>query len=277
MSTPDRYAVIGHPIAHSLSPRIHTLFARQTAQALSYEAFDVPPQQLSTQLKVFFASGGRGLNVTVPHKQAVVAFADELSERAQRAGAINTLALSTTGRLMGDNTDGVGLVRDLTTNLELTLAGRRLLLLGAGGAARGVLAPLLALGPAELVIANRDPERAQRLLSDCAASGPVRARAFPALSGAFDLIVNATAASLHGELPELPPGLIGPASVCYDLAYGPEPTAFMRWAHMHGAGAVHMGLGMLVEQAAESFYLWRAVRPQTAPVLAALRAERVAL
>lgn len=277
MNPPDRYAVVGHPIAHSLSPRIHALFAAQTGQALSYGALDVPPERLAEQVRSFFAQGGRGLNVTVPHKQAVLPLTGRLSERARRALAVNTLALDRDGQLFGDNTDGIGLVRDLTENLQLTLAARRVLLLGAGGAARGILAPLLALGPRELVIGNRDPARAVQLAHEFAAEGAVRASEFPNLTGRFDLILNATAASLQADTPALPPGVLDGATVCYDLAYASEPTAFMRWSRQRGAAATHMGLGMLVEQAAESFHLWRSVRPRTAPVLATLRAEGAAL
>ncbi|HEX4025549.1 MAG TPA: shikimate dehydrogenase [Steroidobacteraceae bacterium] len=282
MPAPERYAVIGHPIAHSLSPQIHTLFARQTRQNLSYVALDVPPERLAAQVQGFFAAGGRGLNVTVPHKQAVMALLDGLTERARRALAVNTIARHATAGLLGDNTDGVGLVRDLVHNLHLAVRSQRILLLGAGGAARGVLGPLLELGPRELVIANRSFERAAALAHEWAAAGPVRAAELgteaadggvagaAALAG-FDLILNATAASLQGEVPALPPQVVRSAAVCYDLAYGRRDTAFVRWARSLGAAQVHMGLGMLVEQAAESFQRWRGVRPDTAPVLAALR------
>ena len=271
----ERYAVIGHPVAHSLSPRIHALFARQTRQSLSYVALDVPPERLAAQVQEFFSGGGRGLNVTVPHKQAVMPLLDGLTQRAQRAAAVNTIARHAAAGLLGDNTDGVGLVRDLVHNLHLTLRARRILLVGAGGAARGVLEPLLELEPAELVIANRSLERAAALAHECTQRTgviPVRAVELGALATMeFDLIINATAASLHDEVPALPPDVVRSAKVCYDLAYGRHDTVFMRWARGHGAGAVHMGLGMLVEQAAESFQLWRGVRPDTAPVLAALR------
>jgi shikimate dehydrogenase len=271
----DRYAVIGHPVAHSLSPLIHALFAQQTGQSLEYTAIDIPPERLQHDVRGFFAQGGRGLNVTVPHKQAAMRLADELSARARRAGAINTLAAdAASGRLYGDTTDGVGLVIDLTSNLGISLAARRVLLLGAGGAARGVLGPLLAGAPAELVIANRSDERAVALACDWSAEGPVRGAslALPDEQVPFDLIIQATAAALTGEMPPLPERCVGATTVCYDMAYGRQESAFLRWARRAGAARCHMGLGMLVEQAAESFRLWRGLRPDTAPVLAQLRA-----
>jgi shikimate dehydrogenase len=275
MPAPDRYAVIGHPIAHSRSPQIHALFARQTHQHLVYDAIDVAPQELAPRLREFFAGGGRGLNVTVPHKEAVIACCSSLSARVRTAGAANTIVREPTGELRADNTDGAGLVRDLTHNLRIAVAARRVLLLGAGGAARGVLAPLLELKPRELVIANRNVERAQTLASAFAALGAVRASGFAQLDGMhFDLIVNATAASLQAEVPPLPPGVLGAGTVCYDLFYAGNATRFTHWALQHGAAQAHMGLGMLVEQAADSFYLWRGVRPDTAPVLAALAAQQ---
>jgi shikimate dehydrogenase len=272
--TPDRYALIGHPVAHSLSPQIHAAFARATDQALTYDTLDVTAEQLAASVQGFFRAGGRGLNVTVPHKQAAVTLSDALSERATIAGAVNTLRREPDGRLYGDNTDGVGLVRDLTANLHCALEGQRLLLLGAGGAARGVLAPLLALRPRVLVVANRTAARAQALADEFAAYGPVRGLGFEELDdGAFDLILNATAASLSGELPPVPPSALSAATLCYDLAYGRGPTPFVRWARSVGCQRAYSGLGMLVEQAAESFFLWRHVRPQTAAVLAALAGD----
>ncbi len=271
MPAPDRYAVIGHPIGHSRSPQIHALFARQTRQNIIYDAIDVAPQELAPRLRDFFASGGRGLNVTVPHKEAVIACCSSSSTRVQIAGAANTIVLGPAGELGADNTDGIGLVRDLTHNLGIAVDARRVLLLGAGGAARGVLGPLLALKPRELVIANRTVERALALASAFAALGAVRGSGFAQLDGSqFDLIVNATAASLQAQVPPLPPSVLGTGTACYDLFYAGNATRFTQWALDHGAAQAHMGLGMLVEQAAESFYLWRGVRPATAPVLAAL-------
>ena len=279
MPADERFAVIGHPIAHSLSPRIHALFATQTGRRLRYSAIDVPPDALAIQVQRFFDEGGRGLNVTVPHKQAVMALLADCSAAARRAGAANTLWRDAAGALLGDNTDGIGLVRDLRDNLGVAIHARRVLLLGAGGAARGILAPLLAQGPAELLIANRDGARAAALVAGL--DGPVRACALAELvdsapgagtgTGTYDLILNATAASLTTTLPSLSPSLIGAHSTCYDLAYAQQDTAFVTWARRAGAAAAYDGLGMLVEQAAESFWLWHGIRPQTAPVLAQLR------
>ena len=269
---PDRYAVIGHPIAHSLSPWIHAQFAQQTGQSLIYSAIDVPSAELALRVREFFARGGRGLNVTVPHKQAVLQLIDTLSERASLAGAVNTIVRETGQRLRGDNTDGVGFVRDLTLNLGLAVAGQRVLLLGAGGAARGLLGPLLALAPAELRIVNRSSERARELARAFASQGPVQGSGFEELDGFdYELIINATAASLSDELPALPAGALSPTTVCYDLAYGQAPTRFVQWARDRGARRTYMGEGMLVEQAAESYLLWHGMRPDTAPVLAQLR------
>lgn len=272
MSTPDRYAVIGHPIAHSLSPRIHALFAEQTHQQLLYGALDVPPERLRSSVLEFFASGGRGLNVTIPHKRAILTLIERLSARAEQAGAVNTIALEPGQRLYGDNTDGIGLVRDLTRNLRLSLQRRRILLLGAGGAARGVIGPLLSESPDELVIANRTFEHARELASSWSKSGSVRAVALENLDvSPFDLIISAMPPA--AATPLAPGGVrLAPALVCYDMVYGTTESGFLRWARQSGVARRHDGLGMLVEQAAESFRLWRDVQPDTAPVLAALRA-----
>ena len=279
MNSPDRYAVIGHPVSHSRSPFIHQRFAAQTGQSLEYTTIDATPEDFLATVRDFFSSGGKGLNVTVPHKEAALALVEELTPRAQRAGAINTLALrkassSVQPSLLGDNTDGAGLARDLLNNHRIMIAGRRVLLLGAGGAARGVLAPLLGLKPAELTIVNRNVLRAQELAERFRDLGHLRAVGYDALGNdAYDLVINATAASLAGELPALPPGVVNTRSICYDMAYGRDDTPFVRWAHQRGCARATMGLGMLVEQAAESFYLWRGIRPDTASVLAALTAE----
>jgi shikimate dehydrogenase len=270
LSVPDRYAVFGHPVGHSRSPWLHARFAELTGQSLTYEARDVPPGGFAAALAAFLAEGGQGLNITVPHKLAAFAAAEKLTPRARRAGAVNTLAVQPEG-LLGDNTDGAGLLRDLQHNLGLELAGKQLLLVGAGGAARGALAPLLAARPELLVIANRDARKAEALGADFAAEGPVRGVALAAAHGPFDIVINATSASLAGEVPALPKDAVGPGSFCYDMAYGAGPTAFMRWATTQGAGGAADGLGMLVEQAAESFALWRGVRPSTETVLAELR------
>jgi shikimate dehydrogenase len=271
----DRYAVFGHPISHSKSPRIHTLFAEQTGQSLVYTAEDVPPDSFATAVRNFFAESGKGLNCTVPLKELAYRSADQLSERARRSKAVNTLALQPDGTLFGDNTDGVGLVRDLTANLSLALAGRRILLLGAGGASRGILAPLLEQRPECLAIANRTAEKALQLAAEFADLGGVTGGGFADLAGSrFDLILNATAASLSGDLPDLPEGVLAPDGVCYDLAYGKEPTAFVRWGERQGASLSVDGIGMLVEQAAEAFCLWRGVHPDTRPVIEMLSIER---
>jgi shikimate dehydrogenase len=270
LAAPDRYAVFGHPVAHSRSPWIHERFARLTGQHLVYGSLDVPPEAFANALQEFLAGGGKGLNITLPHKLAAFAAADALTGRARRAGAVNTLANRTAG-LLGDNTDGAGLLRDLQENLGIAITGRRVLLVGAGGAARGALPALLDAGPEEVLVANRSADRARALAADFAAAGPVHGCALDAAAGPFDLIVNATSASLAGEVPALPAAVVGTATFCYDMAYGSGPTAFMRWAHANGAAGASDGVGMLVEQAAESFELWRGVRPPTEAVLAELR------
>jgi shikimate dehydrogenase len=270
LGAPDRYAVFGHPVAHSRSPWIHARFAALTAQAMSYEARDVPPGGFGAALAEFLAAGGRGLNITLPHKLAACAAAERLTSRARRAGAVNTLAVQP-GGLLGDNTDGAGLLRDLQDNLGIAVAARRVLLVGAGGAARGALPALLDALPREVLIANRSAGRAVALATDFAADGPVTGAGLEAAHGPFDLVINATSASLSDDVPALPDEVIGPATFCYDMAYGSAPTAFMRWASERGAAGVADGIGMLVEQAAESFALWRGVRPPTAQVLAELR------
>ncbi|WP_071871650.1 shikimate dehydrogenase [Atopomonas hussainii] len=270
----DQYGVFGNPIGHSKSPLIHRLFAEQTGQTMSYEALLAPLDGFADFARDFFARGGRGANVTVPFKEQAFALVDQLSERAERAGAVNTLCRHADGKLLGDNTDGAGLVRDLTVNAGWALAGQRILLLGAGGAVRGVLQPLLAHKPRELVIANRTLSKAETLAQHFADLGPVLASEFAWLQQPFDLIINGTSASLAGELPPLPAAVIKPGHTrCYDMMYSAEPTAFNRWASDLGAAACMDGLGMLVEQAAEAFLLWRGVRPDSAPVLAELRAQ----
>lgn len=269
----DRYAVFGHPISHSKSPLIHTLFAKQTGQKIAYTAQDVPPGCLEVAVRVFHAGGGRGLNLTLPLKELGYQLVQELTPRAHLAGSVNTIFWQDE-TLCGDNTDGVGLIRDLTANLGLTLTGKRILILGAGGAARGIVGPLLEQKPAFLVIANRTLARAQELGERFAALGKISVTSFADLAGQhFDLILNATSASLHGELPPLPEDLIAKGGCCYDLMYADRPTAFVRWGLEHGAIISADGLGMLVEQAAEAFYIWRGVRPETAPVIWQLRAD----
>lgn len=270
----DQYGVVGHPVSHSLSPFIHGMFARETGQELTYRLFDVRPGDLEKHVRDFFAQGGGGLNVTLPHKIAARELANELTTRAAHAAAVNTLARADDGSILGDNTDGAGLVHDLRDNLGIELAGRRLLIMGAGGATRGVLAPLLGLEPALVVIANRTPERAAALAAAFSDLGVTRGVGFQDVAEEpFDLVINATSASLSGDIPPLPPGAVDSSTVCYDLAYGKSATAFVAWARRRGCARALQGWGMLVEQAAESFELWRGVRPTTAPVLAALRAR----
>ena len=267
----DHYAVVGHPIAHSKSPRIHAEFARQTGQDMDYVALLAPLDGFAATVAEFRAGGGRGLNVTVPFKEAACRLATRLTARAEAAGAVNTLSFAADG-VLGDNTDGAGLVNDLVGNLGVVLGGRRILLMGAGGAARGVVQPLLAQAPARLVIANRTADKAVALAGHFAGgAAAVAGSGYAALAGqSFDLVVNATAASLAGELPPLPSGLFAPGALAYDMMYGAD-TPFLAFARAEGARTAD-GLGMLVEQAAEAFHLWRGVRPQTAPVIRLLRA-----
>ncbi len=265
----DAYAVFGNPIAHSKSPRIHAEFARQTGQDLRYTALLAPLEGFAETVLAFRAGGGRGANVTVPFKEAAWALCGRRSERAELAGAVNTLKFEGE-EIYGDNTDGAGLVRDLSANLGVPLAGRRILLLGAGGAARGVLGPLLEQGPRALCIVNRTADKATALAAAFAGQGVVAGGGYDAVQGAYDVVINATAASLAGDLPPLPEGVFAPGALAYDMMYGRD-TPFLAFALAQGARAAD-GLGMLVEQAAEAFFLWRGVRPLTAPVIALLRA-----
>lgn len=267
----DRYVVIGNPVAHSKSPEIHARFAQQTGADIRYERLEAPLDGFAQTVADFMDAGGRGANVTVPFKLEAYALATELSVRAQAAGAVNTLRF--TGDIIyGDNTDGVGLVTDILHNAGVTMHGKRLLLLGAGGAARGVLLPLLEQQPAELVLANRTLDKATLLVQEFSAPhGVLRASSYDALDGAFDVIINATSASLEHALPPIKGTAFAAGALAYDMVYGRDATPFMRFAAGHGA-AVRDGLGMLVEQAAESFFVWRGVRPDTGPVHAALRA-----
>lgn len=274
VKAPDRYAVFGHPIRHSKSPLIHSQFAEQTGQNILYSSQDVDLPQFEDEARTFFLNGGMGLNCTLPLKEAAFCLADACSARAGRARAVNTLVLRPDGTLFGDNTDGAGLLRDLTVNLGLKLAGTRVLILGAGGATRGIIAPLLETALERLVIANRTASRAVLLADEFAALGNVSGCGFADLADSrYELILNATAASLTGQLPPLSDDLLTPGGCCYDLAYAETPTAFVRWGQTHGASVSVDGLGMLVEQAAEAFLLWRGVRPETAPVIGMLRAD----
>lgn len=268
----DRYAVVGNPIAHSLSPRIHGEFAAQTGEDIRYDKLLAEKGAFAEFARDFFRSGGRGLNVTVPFKLDACTFADELSERARAAGAVNTLKKLADGRVLGDNTDGAGLVADIRDNLGWPIRGKKLLILGAGGAARGALLPLLGEAPASLHIANRTAARAEQLAAEFSGFGAVSGGGLDEFPGAFDLMISASAAGLSNEMPALSGSIVAAGCKAYDMIYGAEPTPFMRWAGDNGA-EVADGLGMLVGQAAESFYLWRGVRPDVAPVLKMLREE----
>lgn len=285
----DRYAVMGYPIAHSKSPLIHAAFARATGEAIHYDRILVEPGTFPQAVEAFFAQGGKGLNVTVPYKEEARALSQWLSDDARTGGAVNTLYRNAENRLCGDNTDGTGLVRDIRANHGGELQDKRVLVLGAGGAVRGILGPLLREGPAAIVIANRTLARAQALLplfSEQAgkpvnkqigqvsghADGVLRACGFEDLAGQqFDWVINGTSASLQGSLPPLPEDLLAEKAWCYDLMYADDTTPFCRWAEDHGADRAIDGLGMLVEQAAESFRIWRGVRPTTTDVIRMLR------
>lgn len=273
----DRYAVFGNPIAHSKSPLIHTAFAEQTRQDLLYDRQLVEPNKFVETARQFFASGGCGLNITVPFKLEAFELADVLSERAEAAGAVNTLKKMPDGKIYGDNTDGAGLLRDITQNLAWVVRGKRVLLLGAGGAVRGVIAPLLAEQPSRVVIANRTLTKAEELVKDFSVGKSaqeiklLRASSLHIHARPFDIIINGTSASLQGAMPDLDPAILNPNACCYDMMYGAQLTPFLQWVQRNGA-QVADGLGMLVEQAAESFYLWRGVRPETKAVMERLRA-----
>jgi len=273
---PDAYVLFGYPVQHSWSPFIHGMFARQTGQDMTYRLFESAPDAFRRDALGFFSASGRGCNVTLPHKRAAADLVNELTPRAQLADAVNTIVRRDES-LVGDNTDGAGLIRDLVDNLGLAFKHPRILLLGAGGAARGVLGPLLALQPKTLVIANRTIDRARELAAEFADRGPVSAVDFPRVTPQrFDLIVNATSASLKGDVPAIPAEVVDSMTACYDMAYGLGETPFTAWAQRLGAGLAAQGWGMLVEQAAEAFHLWRGVRPDTRPVLEALRRRAAA-
>jgi len=267
-TTIARYGVIGYPISHSRSPVIHRLFALQTGQDMQYELLQVTPEKLETAIRQFQRTGGKGLNITVPHKSEVTRLVDQMSERASTAGAVNTIVFRGS-EIYGDNTDGIGLLRDLNVNLGVNLDNANILILGAGGATRGIVAPLLEMRPASLRIANRSLGKAQALVNHFEAHGPISACGFNVVpvNEPYDLIINATSAGLQGESPPYPDAAIAENPFCYDLSYGLNPTPFSTWVLRHGAAKSVMGWGMLVEQAAESFKLWRAIRPDTAPIL----------
>lgn len=269
---PDLYCVFGNPISHSKSPFIHAAFARETGEALTYEARLAPIDGFAAAVAAFVGEGGRGANVTVPFKEEAFRLCHTLTPRAARAGAVNTLSF-VDGRILGDNTDGAGLVADIVGNLGFSPAGRRILLLGAGGAARGVIEPLLATGPAVLVVANRSVDKARLLAETFADLTALEACSFADLAAkSFDLVVNATSASLGGETLPLPAGIFAEGALAYDMMYGRGDTPFLAQARAQGAARCADGLGMLVGQAAEAFFVWRGRRPACAPVMAALRA-----
>lgn len=265
----DLYAVFGDPIAHSKSPQIHQMFAKQTGQDMRYNACQVRAGDFSPAVQNFFHQGGRGLNCTVPLKQLAHQYAHELSPRAVASGAVNTL-YSTDGNIFGDNTDGVGLLADLHRH-NIAIAGSKIALLGAGGAGRGIILPLLEAAPQCVVIANRTVATAQDLARKFAKLGKVSGGGYEQLQGKFDLIINATSLSLRGDLPPLPDDILAANGSCYDLAYADTATPFVLWGKQHQAAQSLDGLGMLVEQAAESFFIWRGIRPKTQPVLDSLR------
>lgn len=271
--TNDLYAVVGNPISHSKSPRIHSLFAQQTGEAVEYTAIQAPLEDFAGTVHHFFDHGGKGLNITVPFKEQAWTLAEHRTHQAELAGAANTLYLDQEDQLVADNTDGVGIVRDLRDNHGVPLKGARVLVLGAGGAVRGVLGPLLDEQPASVVVANRTVARAEalaRLFGREHSGIELSACGFEQVEGPFDLVINGTSASLAGDLPPLPDALFADGGLAYDMMYGAAPTVFLRWAAERGARTVD-GLGMLIEQAAESFYLWRGVRPDTAAVRERLR------
>lgn len=276
MSAPSRYAVFGHPIGHSLSPAIHQAFARQFGIALEYAAIDAAPAAFADAVRAFFADGGAGANVTLPHKAGALALADEASEAARRAGTANVLTPRPGGRLAAHNTDGAGLVRDLTERHRVDLRGHTALLLGAGGAARGVAWHLLDAGVDTLTIVNRSPAAADALADAIGEPASAHTRYWEDLAdiGSFDLIVNATSAGVLGHALDLPFALAGARALCYDLSYGEAAAGFLAWARAAGARYAFDGLGMLVETAADAFELWHGVRPDTDPVYAELRARR---
>ena len=270
---PDLYAVIGNPIAHSKSPLIHAEFFRQTGQDMRYEAILAPPDGFAIAVATFRQCGGKGMNVTVPFKLEACKISTSLTERADAAQAVNTLVFDD-NEILGDNTDGAGLVRDIVTNLGFIITGKRILLMGAGGAARGVLLPLLEHQPRMLTIANRTVRKARELQQQFSAYGSIASADYADLAGQkFDFVINATSASLSGELPPLPPSVFAAESLAYDMMYGSGLTPFLQFAQQQGATHLADGIGMLVEQAAESFFLWRGVRPETEPVIEMLRSE----
>ena len=271
-SSIDNYCVMGNPVAHSKSPQIHAAFAEQTRQKIFYQAILVDEGKFKDSIKEFQRQGGKGLNITVPFKPDAWEASDQMSRRAERAVAVNTISFNDEGKIAGDNTDGIGLIRDLTINHKLSIKDKNILILGAGGAARGILDPLFDEQADRVVIANRTGNRAQKLADIFSDRGDISTCGFDELvSSNFDIVINATSASLQGDVPPLPEGLVNKNTCCYDMMYSAADTPFVAWAKAHGAGIALDGLGMLVEQAAESFFIWRGVRPETESVIKLLR------
>ncbi|CAH0541896.1 shikimate dehydrogenase [Vibrio marisflavi] len=268
----NRYAVFGNPISHSKSPQIHTLFAQQTQQEIIYTAELAPEDGFTQSAEAFFANGGQGCNITMPFKGDAYQFADSLTERAELAGAVNTLKKLDDGQILGDNTDGEGLVQDLLQN-GVSFEKKSILLIGAGGAARGVIKPLFDQKPSQIVIANRTVEKAEQLVDRFSAFGDVKAASFEEVAKGFDIVINSTSTSLSDELPNVSDAIFSSCEVCYDMVYKKELTSFNRWAQENGVLKTLDGLGMLVGQAAESFMVWRGIRPETTIVEASLREE----
>ena len=275
----SKYAVLGNPVSHSKSPLIHSMFAQQTDQTMSYVAIPLEENEFEGFVRNFFADGGGGLNVTVPYKGNAFALAASCSPRAELAQAVNTLFLDVNGDICGDNTDGVGLVTDLKLNNKVAISGQRVLILGAGGAVRGIMAALVYEQASAITIVNRDVSKAELLAEEMQSMAPIEAMSYSMLQEVankgrrYDLIINGTSSSLFGEMPELDAKLIAPDCCCYDLMYSATDTPFVQWAKLEGARISIDGLGMLVEQAAEAFALWRGVRPNTALVMAHLREQ----
>jgi len=264
----DNYCVVGNPVAHSKSPQIHAAFAEQTQQNIFYQAIQVDDGKFKAALKEFQAQGGKGLNITVPFKGEAWEISENRSNRAERALAVNTISFDDAGNIIGDNTDGVGLIRDMTINHDISIKDKDILILGAGGAVRGILDPLFDEQPNKVVIANRTVSRAEELTDIFSDRGDISACGFDELAGSsYDIIINGTSASLQGEVPPLPENLLNDNACCYDMMYSMSDTPFVSWAKAHGATKAFDGLGMLIEQAAESFFIWRGVRPDTAPVI----------
>jgi shikimate dehydrogenase len=271
-SSTDNYAVMGNPVAHSKSPQIHTAFAEQTKQNIFYQAIQVDDGRFKAAIKEFQDQGGKGLNITVPFKGDAWEVSGNRSNRAERGLAVNTISFDDAGKIFGDNTDGIGLVRDLTVNQDIAIKNKDILILGAGGAVRGILDPLFDEHPGRFVIANRTVSRAEKLADIFSDRGEISACGFDELAGSsFDIVINGTSASLQGEVPSLPEGLLNDNACCYDMMYSLTDTPFVSWAKAHGTAKASDGLGMLVEQAAESFFIWRGVRPETRQVIVSLR------